>query len=588
MCGIAGIIGPRKLQAAKERMEEMLRIQNHRGPDSSGVLQLDEHIIFGHNRLSIIDLSSEASQPFASNDGRWHLVFNGEIYNYRELRTELQSNYPFRTHSDTEVLLASWIQWGVSCLDKLRGMFAFAIYDQQEKLLSLVRDRFGVKPIYYAMNNEGELLFASEIKTLFAGGIKKEPNASMWSSYFTKGSFQFEDKTFWEGVHALQAGHLAEISLKGSRSLKLEARRWYDFVHRIQALHSDTVYLNRSEYEHLHHYQLLLEESIRLRFRADVPVGFNISGGLDSSVLLGAVNKLYPAEHIQAFSFYTGDDRYDELPWVEALIAETNKPLNKVQLGAAEVPDLSESVSYFQDEPYGGIPTLAYSKIFAAAREKGVIVLLDGQGMDEAWAGYDYYHQISDSVVQGVQSSPLRPEVLDADFAARAYNIQYPQPFDEALLNKQYRDLFYTKIPRALRFNDRISMMHSTELREPFLDHLLVEYAFALPVEMKVQNQQSKWALRKLAGQYLSGGLHLAPKRPLQTPQREWLTEDLKGWVKAKIEGLQEQAWFKAGSLMQEWNTFLQTDRDNTFFVWQWCSLEAFASLTALVRRRSR
>jgi asparagine synthase (glutamine-hydrolysing) len=358
----------------------------------------------------------------------------------------------------------------------------------------------------------------------------------------------------------------------------VQPKRWYDFVHRIQALRANSAYRKKSEEEHVHHYQVLLEESIRLRFRADVPVGFNVSGGLDSSVLLGAVNKLYPADHLQAFSFYTGDERYDELPWVEALIAETNKPLNKVLLSATEVPDLANKVSFYQDEPYGGIPTLAYSKVFSAARDKGVIVLLDGQGMDEAWAGYDYYHQQSDSVVQGVKSNPFRPEVLDPNFAAQVYNIQYPHPFNEALLNKQYRDLFYTKIPRALRFNDRISMMHSTELREPFLDHLLVEYAFALPVKMKVQNQQSKWALRKLAGQYLSGGLHLAPKRPLQTPQREWLTEDLKSWTNSKIESLQEHPWFKADALMQEWNTFLQTDRDNTFFIWQWCSLDILES----------
>ena len=550
----------------------MLTVQIHRGPDHQGAVQVGNHVLFGHNRLSIIDLSKAGDQPFFSNDQRYSIVFNGEIYNYIELKKELSPYYDFESGSDTEVLLAAYIQWGAAALDRLVGMFALVIYDQQEDKLFLARDRFGVKPFYYALAENGDFLFASEIKTLHAAGIPKRDNEAVWAAYLTKGRYQYGNQTFWKGIYQLEAGHYASFSIAAIPA-ELEAKRWYQFVENIQALRNDQAYLKRTKEEHLAHYKQLLEESIKLRFRADVPVGFNISGGLDSSTLLGAVQQLLPSDAIEAFTFFCNDERYDELPWVEKLIAETNKPLNKVLLEVDNIPELANKVGYFQDEPYGGVPTLAYSQIFERARAKGVIVLLDGQGMDEAWAGYDYYHKKSDSVVQGVKSSPLRLNVLTDEFKAQAEIEDYPTPFEEELLNKQYRDLFYTKIPRALRFNDRVSMMHSTELREPFLDYRIVEYAFALPADMKIQNGQQKWALRHLAHEYLKTDLLLAPKRPLQTPQREWLTVELIEWVEKLVLSLKNHSWFNAETLEEEWEAFKQSDKDNTFFLWQWLSI---------------
>jgi asparagine synthase (glutamine-hydrolysing) len=175
--------------------------------------------------------------------------------------------------------------------------------------------------------------------------------------------------------------------------------------------------------------------------------------------------------------------------------------------------------------------------------------------------------------VQGVKKSPFKPEVLREDFIELSQTEKCPEPFEEPLLNYQYRDLFYTKLPRALRFNDRISMMYSTELREPFLDHRLVEYAFALPVDMKVKHKEVKWALRELTSDYLKSDLVFAPKRPLQTPQREWLTEDLIDWVEQRIEELTNHPWFKADELRKSWADFKESDKENTFFLWQWISI---------------
>lgn len=573
MCGIAGFIADQLTSSDAQTMESMLIAQKHRGPDSEAYQVLDDQVILGHNRLSIIDLSESANQPFFSTDNRFCLVFNGEVYNYLELKKELQDSYSFSTGSDTEVLLAAYIVWGEAMLNRLIGMFAFAIYDSQSKELFLVRDRFGVKPLYYAYTKAGALVFASEIKSLHAAGIRRVRNELVWSGYLVKGLYQYEDQTFWQDIRQLRAGHCIRLKMAHLHE-PLQQSEWYDFVGNIRALQKDPEVTGRSEEEHLTHYRSLLQSSIGLRFRSDVPVGFNLSGGLDSSVLLSLVDELKPDTPIEGFTFYCDDLRYDELPWVVGLVSEKNKPLNKVLLKAEEVEELSATISHFQDEPFGGIPTLAYSKLFERARQKGIIVLLDGQGMDEAWAGYDYYHLKSDSVVQGVVNSPLKPEVLKDEFLNKASEVRYPTPFEDELLNKQYRDLFFTKIPRALRFNDRISMMHSTELREPFLDHMLVEYAFALPPEMKIRNGSTKWALRRIAEGYIKNNLVLAPKRPLQTPQREWLTGQLLDWVEAHIEKLGSHPWFDAEMLRSTWEDFMKSDKQNTFFLWQWVSVQ--------------
>lgn len=249
-----------------------------------------------------------------------------------------------------------------------------------------------------------------------------------------------------------------------------------------------------------------------------------------------------------------------------------NRPfhLTICPLWANEVPELSLKIAQHQSEPYGGIPTLAYSKIFQAARQKGVKVLLDGQGSDEAWAGYDYYTNNSQNIIQGVTNSPFRTNVLNTDFAKNYTKTVYPKPFDDALLNLQYRDLFYTKIPRALRFNDRVSMLHGTELREPFLDYELVEYVFSRPTNFKLKDGVQKWMLRKIAEKFLQKELVLAPKRPLQTPQREWLSEDLKDWVKAEVASLHQNNWFDKSALESELDLFFKGDNQSSFHIWQW------------------
>lgn len=561
MCGIAGIIGE---EANINGLHLMLKTQQHRGPDFTGVWE-DECAVLGHNRLSIIDLSEAANQPFISYDKKYVLVFNGEIYNYLELKKEL-SDYDFITNSDTEVLLAAYIKWGEDCLHKLNGMFSFAIWDTQEEELFASRDRFGVKPFYYHVA-PSSFYFSSEIKALHKAGIKEKPSEKVWASYLAFGSYGMPNETFWESISQLPGGYFLKYK-KG----KLTTQKWYFFENEILK------YNKEEKFEQVKSkYKALLKNSIELRFRADVNVGFNISGGLDSSTLLAFVNQIEGKENIKAYTFYTDDERYDELPWVKEMIGLTDNPLSEVLLAPdSNIKEKIQYISEIQDEPFGGIPTIAYSQIFKQARKDQVLVLLDGQGMDEQWAGYDYYTQKSDATIQGVSKSPFRPNVLDPDFLRLAEKPEYPKPFGNRILDMQYRDLFYTKIPRALRFNDRVSMAYSTELREPFLDYRLVEYAFSQPIEFKINKGIQKYLLRELVSEYLSDTITYAPKRPLQTPQREWLGDELKEFVSNNLGELKHSKyskWFNFESLEKEWELYLAGDNDASFHIWQWVNL---------------
>ena len=561
MCGIAGIIGA----CGTHQLDAMLLSQHHRGPDATGKYNDGNFAALGHNRLAIIDLSPQSNQPFLDTSGRYVLVFNGEIYNYIELKAELDGHYTFKTDSDTEVLLAAFIIYGNQCLQKLNGMFSFAIWDNQNKKLFAARDRFGVKPFFYSLKNNS-FYFSSEIKALHSAGISRIPNEKVWASYFAYGSYGNPYETFWEDILQLPGGHFLEF-----QNHQINLKKWYFFEEEVAKQPKNLTFEQAKE-----HYVALLKDSIDLRFRADVPVGFNISGGLDSSVLLALVNLQKDNSKIKGYTFYTNDPNYDELPWVEMMVGETQNPLTKVLLEAHEVPDFTEKVAFQQDEPFGGVPTLAYAKIFQQARKDNVLVLLDGQGMDEQWAGYDYYTQQNETTIQGVTDSPFKMNMLSDSFLEKAVKPNYPKPFVDAILNKQYRDLFYTKIPRALRFNDRISMLFSTELREPFLDYRLVEFAFSLPLDFKIRNGQTKFMLREIASEYLAHDLVYAPKRPLQTPQREWLAEDLKKWVADCFETIEKSkyvVWFDKVTLEKELQLYFDGNIQSGFHIWQCISL---------------
>jgi asparagine synthase (glutamine-hydrolysing) len=566
MCGIAGMFGP---GADEESVRRMIVAQRHRGPDADGIQRVGSAVL-GHSRLSIIDLSPAGRQPMSTADGRLSVVFNGEIYNYAELRAEL-SDFPYRTRTDTEVLLAAYERWGEACLDRLVGMFAFLIWDQRERRLFAARDRFGVKPLYFHEGKDGTLVCASEIKALHAAGVSALPDPVTWATYLSAGILDHSERTFWSGIRTLPPGHA--LSWQGT---EVRQRRWYDLGERVPAGYDD-----RPEAEVKEEYVARLRETVMLRFRSDVPVGINLSGGLDSAVLLGLVHAVQGVDSdVKAFTFVTNDPDYDELPWVKQMLARTNHPLVVCPVAPTEVPDLARSVQHHQDEPFGGLPTLTYARLFERARSEGVIVLLDGQGIDEQWAGYDYYAEaLAGRIAPIVQASvdpPVRPECLQPDFAALAEPFVSPLVYSDCLRNAQYRDARYTKIPRGLRFNDRVSMRASTELREPFLDHRLFELALAQRPDRKIMDGVRKRMMRDIARDLIPARIAEAPKRPVQTPQREWLRGPLAGWAQECIEralGGLGRDWLDRRLVEEQRRAYLRGESDNSFWLWQWINL---------------
>ena len=580
MCGITAIFGD---TWKPEDLPAMVDSQRHRGPDGEGIY-LDPHRKggLGHNRLSILDLSEAGRQPMTSSDGNIVIVLNGEIYNYLELKRELEGEYTFTTRSDTEVLLAAYQKWGTACLDHLFGMFAFVVWDENQKSAFAARDRFGVKPLYYHQKRDGTLLISSEIKALHAAGVPRSPENKTWSTYLTYGLYEHSEHTFWKDVYTLPGGHY--LSWKNNR---ISVTRWYDLVERV-----GEDYDRRAESEVQDEYFELMKDCVKLRFRSDVAVGINLSGGLDSSSLLGLVHEVQGEESdVTAFTFITGDSNYDELPWVKQMLAKTNHALIVSKVMPDEIPALADNVQYHQDEPFGGLPTLAYAKLFEKAREQNVTVLLDGNGMDEQWAGYDYYQCDQNgkepSLIQGTKEKPVRPDCLTPEFRELAEPLPFPAVFGDRIRNLQYRDTRFTKIPRAMRFNDRISMRSSTELREPFLDHRLFELAVRQPAERKIANGIGKKMLREISKRFLPHAVSAAPKRAVQTPQREWLRSSLQEWARERINSALAGPYgtfLDKRMVGESLENYFRGESDNSFYIWQWISMGLTPSLAKVAK----
>jgi len=288
-----------------------------------------------------------------------------------------------------------------------------------------------------------------------------------------------------------------------------------------------------------------------------------------------------PDSSLKSFTFHCDDPAYDETPWVKRLLAGTRHPALFCRLTAEEVPSLAAEIQAMQDEPFGGLPTLGMAKVHQRARQEGITVLLDGNGLDEGWAGYEYYHHASQvdarfAPVQGSKDPSTRPECLTGEFAALAMPAGFPECPNDPVAALQCRDLRLAKLPRALRFADRVSMMYGRELREPFLDHRTVELGMRQPADRKLREGQGKYLPRKVAARLLPQSVQEAPKRPVQTPQREWLRGPLRTWATAAIEAALAGAgrdWLQGDSVRAEWDGYCAGKGDNSLYVWQWISL---------------
>lgn len=602
MCGIAGILGDIE-PADRARVENMARIMRHRGPDGLRT-QIYDYAALGFVRLAIIDLDDRAMQPMSTTDGRLTIVFNGEIYNYLELRRQLQPHFDFRTEGDTEVLLAAYQHWGRDCLKHLNGMFAFCIYDTQARSAFFARDRFGQKPLHFATVN-GRLLFGSEIKALIAGGYRPQPNMETWARYLTAASYDDDETTFFAGVDQLQPGECAIWTPASG----LTRSTYYELRDHIQ-VRDIGVDQARAETRDL------LIDAARLHMRSDVPVAVALSGGLDSSALLACLDLSGDIAGVNCFSVEF-ENELSERHWIEAAAAHHGLNSHIEVCRAPEIADNFAGLIWFSEGPLGGVMNNALLRVMSAASNQGFKVIQDGTGLDEAFAGYLNHHNLylgqkirekssgwrqalteyarnwdvtearaeaaalaelenDGTTIDG--TVPVRPDLLKADFVAQhGRQIAWPDATGGHLRNSLIDYLQVRKIPRNTRMKDRLSMAFGLELRLPFLDHRLVEHALSLPEEMYFLHGRSKSIVREALAGDMDEEVRIATKRSIQAPQGKWLiAEPLANYVRDIItsRSFADRGFFETKAVHEAFDEFCLGNTPNSFFVWQWINME--------------
>ena len=382
MCGFVGTYARNPSQSKPEGLITALNLLRHRGPDSSGqsTFNLESGTLrFGFRRLAIIDLSSSGDQPFTSNDQRFNMVFNGEIYNYLELKSELISKgHIFRSNSDSEVLITAWVEWGIEAVNKFIGMFSIVIYDKLKSEIWCIRDAYGIKPFFYSCSNN-DFYFASEIAALLAlqGGTPKM-NQDTAMRYIIEGEYDRSINSFFDGVFQLAPGHFFRIDLN-AKNVSVESKRWWypEIRENLSISFNDAAEALREQFL----------ESVALHLRSDVRVATALSGGLDSSAIVSAIRKIEPDLDIHTFSYSADDPGINESRWIEVVNSGTNSIPHQVEITPdnfyLDVDDLIRT----QGEPFGSTSLYAQYRIYQSAKEAGVTVMLDGQGADELLAG---------------------------------------------------------------------------------------------------------------------------------------------------------------------------------------------------------
>jgi len=626
MCGIAGIF---HLQTAKPvdpaRIDAMTDVQAHRGPDGAGVWT-ERGIGLGHRRLSIIDVAG-SPQPMATADGALTIVFNGEIYNFNDLRSDLVARgHVFRSAGDTEVILAAYRQWGVECLTRLNGMFAFALYDAAAATLLLARDRLGVKPLHYAALADGSIAFASELKGLLAHPlVRREPDVTAVEDYLALG-YVPDDACIVAGVSKLAAGHY--LHLERGKSAPAPVRWWdIDFSNRAGGSTSTMAEAMRGH----------LREAVRSRMVADVPLGAFLSGGVDSSSVVAFMAEASSAA-VQTCAIGFDDSALDETRYA-AQVAERFACAHRSRtVGADDYEAIDTLVGAF-DEPFADASALPTWRVCQLARET-VTVALSGDGADEIFAGYRRYRfQAAEERARSFAPPALRrklfgtlgqvypkldwaPQALrakstfqslardGAEGYARAVGVITPEaraalysdrlkaalqghraedryvaamrdaPARDALDRAQYADLKIWLPGDILTKVDRTSMAVSLEAREPLLDHRLVEFGATLPVAMRLRRGEGKWLMKKAMEPYLPRDILYRRKQGFVTPIARWFRGPLATEATRVAGALARTGWFDPAALARVPSEHISGARDHGRLIWQMVMLEK--SLTRL------
>ena len=591
MCGIAGLIARRPDTDALRRVPAVERALFHRGPDGGGFLRFENgetaisrewpeptgapEVVFVHRRLSILDLGETGSQPMCSADGRYALAFNGEIYNYVELRDELERlGYRFRSTGDTEVLIAAYAQWGAAALSRLVGMFAFALLDTVERKVVLARDFFGIKPLYYAVS-DGALYFASELPALMEFvPAHRDVDAQQLYRYLRFGITDDGACTLFSGIRQLPAGEYAEISLNDCTAVETRSYWQPKTVTRTDISFDEATAEVRR----------LFLQNVALHLRSDVPVGSALSGGIDSSAVVSAMRFLEPNLELHAFSYIANDSPLNEERWIDLVAGTSGANVHKVYPEPHELVDELRGLSVAQGEPFRSTSIYAQYRVFREAARVGIKVILDGQGADEMLGGYRSYlgvrlaslirsghfaragrflrqcaSQPGVSALYLVQKAAeyLLPAEIQGPLRKLVGRELMPPWLNEAWFTREgvagrglerrggaslltadlWRDMRATSLPALLRYEDRNSMAFSIESRVPFLTPQLVEFVLSLPESYLIGDDgTTKRVFREaMRGLVPDAILERRDKIGFATPEEQWMRR-LDGWIRTLLQ----------------------------------------------------
>ena len=599
MCGISGIVKFNKESVKESEIRSLMRKMKHRGPDDEGIF-IDNNVGLGFLRLSILDLSQAGHQPMFSSDGRFVIIFNGEVYNYLEIRQELKYKYKFNSETDTEVIIAAYQEWGEACLDRFNGMFALVIFDSIEKELFIARDRFGIKPFYYYLDDE-KFIFASEIKSILPLLEKKEANDKIIYDYLLFNRTDHTEETFFKEIKKLQHGTWLKI-----KNNNLNFVKWYNLADKI----TNSTYLSPLEYREL------FKNSLKLRQRSDVPIGVLLSGGIDSSSIVASLLNDFELDGLNTFSAIFGKN---EISCESGYIDEFRSTLKNMYFTEPNAKTFFEDFEIFietHNEPVPDIGPYAQFKVMELA-SKYVTVTLGGQGADEQLAGYHYffssYHlellkkcnlilyfkEVIHYFYKHKSINALKYLIyylIPTKFQIRISNSIFPSVRKDFIAaNKNYfaiNDMLYKprnlqesliqhfeyKLEHLLRWEDLNSMHFSIESRLPFLDYKLVEASLSTPSKQKINKGETKQLLREALKDILPNKITMRKdKKGFSSPRDKWFrSENFQHYIFDLInsDSFKNRGYFDSKIANERYKIHLKGKIDLSKEIWKWINLE--------------
>lgn len=624
MCGIVGIITNQSEQKIGASLDKIA----HRGPDSSGIYT-HENLSLGHRRLSIIDLSENGHQPMVSNCGNYVLIFNGEIYNHLDVRAKLEPKYTFKSHSDTETLLYGFIEFGSEVLNMLNGIFAFSILNKQTNELFIARDQFGIKPLYY-YSDEKLFWFSSEIKSILPLSFNKEIALESLENYLTF-LYSPAEKTPFKHVLKLLPGHFMKVQLANPQNFSIKKYYEIPFNGTVSA---------KTEAELINDLEEKLLKAVDRQLLADVPVGFFLSGGLDSSAIVAMAKKLHPTKKFNCYTINTndGEDMADgftnDLHYARIVAKHLDVHLIEVESTVDIVKDFDQMI-YHLDEPQADPAPLSVLQICSQARKDGQIVLLGGTAGDDLFSGYRRHQalrmekyinfvplflrkiirkiihlfpankaifrrarKLTNNIHLSQQErlvgyfSWLDKAIVDNLFASKHQNqiqkynpLQLYQdylkniPQEKDLLNQMlYLELKFFLVDHNLNYTDKMSMATGVEVRVPFLDKELLEFSCTIPTNLKLKGVTTKYILKKVMEKYLPHEVIYRPKSGFGAPVREWITKDMEATIKNYLskENIEKRGIFNYTKIQKLIEANKQGKIDASYTIWALLSIESW------------